>query len=65
MKATTTFDGTVKFFPKKQVGYKSFEAIARLKGFWNVHKTTIPSTHVVETDGILWSIRRKEEPDQA
>jgi hypothetical protein len=60
-----TFEGNVKLFPKKLVGYKSFEEIARLKGFWNVHKTTVPDTHVVETDGILWSIRRKEEPDQA
>jgi hypothetical protein len=58
------FEGTVKYFPKKLVGYASFEAIAKLKGFWNVHKTSIPDTHIVETDGILWSIRRKEEPDQ-
>lgn len=60
---TITFEGVVKLFPKKLVGYASFETIAKLKGFWNVHKTTIPPTHIVETDGILWSIRRKEEPD--
>ena len=60
----TQFTGTVKYFPKKLVGYASFEVIAKLKGFWNVHQTTIPNDYIVETDGKLWSIRLKSAPDQ-
>lgn len=59
----------LKVFARKNVGYTSFYRCAEANNclFFNERKiqiVKIPQDFVVETDGILWSIRRVDHADQ-
>lgn len=59
----------LKVFDMKNVGYKSLYRCAEANNcsFFDENKiqiVKIPQDFVVETDGILWSIRRIDQADQ-
>lgn len=58
-------EGEILWYEKKLVGYPSLESIATKKGFFHFPNTVkIPDSHVLETDGNLWSIRPKTHLEQ-
>ena len=59
----------LKVFSRKNVGYKNLYRCAEVNNcsFFDENKiqiVKIPQDFVVETDGILWSIRRIDQADQ-